>query len=343
MLRCVLRCACVRGRIDDDDDDETTTRRLTRAVASREKVHFSLTDVETGEIVRDTRADAEPIQFVCSERTSRDDRIVGRGAGSDIPALDVCAVGLTTGERATFEAPAEFAYGEAGNFSFPTVGKNRVLLLDIDVLGVLGSADEPDELQSDMTYEARVKRVKRHRANGNELFTTGDAAGAIREYSMALTYLTEDFMMQLFDKYEIEANQEYASVHGNLCAAYLKLNAFEDVIAHAAYVLKVDANNAKAYYRRGKARASLGQDDAAREDFLKAKKITEDAGTKDANVVKALRDLDIETRARDKASAEVFKGMFTTTHASTTDAANDAPAPPAPRGLFSRWFGAKPR
>lgn len=313
------------------------------------KVHFSLADVDTGEIVRDTRVDAEPIQFVCSDRFALDDRIAGRGAGSNIPALDVCAAGLATGERATFDAPAELCYGEAGNFSFPAVGKNRALRLDIEVLGVLGSADAPDVLQSDMTYEARVERVKRHRANGNASFTTGDTAGAIREYSMALTYLTEDFMMQLFDKYEVEANKEYASLHGNLCAAYLKLDAFEDVVAHAGYVLKVDANNAKAYYRRGKARASLGQDDAAREDFLKAKKITENAGERDANVVKALRDLDVEARAREKASSKVFKGMFVTTTtndptanadaAAVASAVADAASPPL--GFFSRIFGSR--
>jgi len=313
------------------------------------KVHFSLRDALAGTTARDTRADMEPIQFVLRARKGMDGTCDGRTSGAEIAAMDACAFGMVEGERATFDVPAELAYGERGNFSFPSVGKNRALVLDIDILGVMGSAEEPEELQRDMTYETRVARVKGHRARGNEMFTSGDAEGAIREYSMALTYLTEDFMMQLFDKYEIEAQHEFAAAHGNLCAAYLRLNAFEDVITHAGYVLRVDDQNAKAYYRRGKARASLGQDAAAREDFLKAKKITEDAGTMDANVVKALRDLDMETRERDKASSKVFKGMFGTENA-TENAAGDARADAVERevstggylaGLRRWWSGSR--
>ncbi|XP_038981571.1 uncharacterized protein LOC120110509 [Phoenix dactylifera] len=42
--------------------------------------------------------------------------------------------------------------------------------------------------------------------------------------------------------------------------------------AMASQVLSEDENNVKALCRRGKARAQLGQTDAAREDFQKARK-----------------------------------------------------------------------
>jgi hypothetical protein len=102
--------------------------------------------------------------------------------------------------------------------------------------------------------------------------------------------------------------------------------------------LKVDENNAKAYYRRGKARAGLGQEDAAREDFLKAKKITEAAGLVDANVVKALREIDAAIRDRERATSAAFKGIFNTKtdggDASSNADANVARQPPDGGGSF---------
>ena len=291
--------------------------------------HVALRDAATGDVARDTRADMEPVQFVLSAREGARDAVgVRRRAGCEIEAMDACARTMVVGERATFDVPAELAYGEEGNFCFPAVGRNRALVLDLELLGCRGSAASPDVLQTDMTYETRIERVRGHRADGNAAFAAGDARAAIRAYSMALTYLTEDFMMQLFDKYEVEAREEFVAVHGNLAAAYLQLNEHDDVITHVGYVLRVDESNAKAYFRRGKARAALGQDDAAREDFLKAKRITEDAGIRDAKVIAALRDIEQSIRERERVAAAAFKGMFG--HA-TPETASPEPGPPEPQ------------
>lgn len=325
-------------------------------------MHFSLrekndeddaTTATKNEPVRDTRADMEPIQIVLARRSSlNDDAHGGRNAGANIEAMDVCVATMTTGERARFDVPAALAYGDAGNFSFPAVGKNKRLILEVELLGVRGSEEAPATRQRDMTYEERIEETRGHRTRGNEAFAAGDNEGAIREYSMALTYLVEDFMMQLFDKYEEEANKEYAATHGNLAAAYLKMNAYASVVEHVGYVLKVDENNAKAYYRRGKARMGLGLEDAAREDLLRAKKLTEDAGAKDANVLRALRELERVVRDRERASSKVFQGLFKTDDDGDENVkSGDVSANPPPDtkvpsqsesrsgGFFSRVFG----
>lgn len=323
-------------------------------------MHFSLrekndnaTTATKNEPVRDTRADMEPIQIVLARRSSLNDGAHGgRNAGANIEAMDACVATMTTGERARFDVPAELAYGDTGNFSFPSVGKNKRLILEVELLGVRGSEEAPATRQRDMTYEERIKETREHRTRGNEAFASGDNEGAIREYSMALTYLVEDFMMQLFDKYEEEANKEYASTHGNLAAAYLKMNAYANVVEHVGYVLKVDENNAKAYYRRGKARMGLGLEDAAREDLLRAKKLTEDAGAKDVNVLRALRELEQVVRDRERASSKVFQGLFKTDEGDDENVRNgDVSANPPPSteslpqsesrsgGFFARVFG----
>ena len=67
-----------------------------------------------------------------------------------------------------------------------------------------------------------------------------------------------------------------------------------------------DENNVKALFRRGKARAALGQTDAAKEDFLKARKYAPE----DKAIAKELRALAEHDKALYQKQKEIYKGMF---------------------------------
>ena len=67
-----------------------------------------------------------------------------------------------------------------------------------------------------------------------------------------------------------------------------------------------DENNVKALFRRGKARAELGQTDAAREDFLKVRKFA----PKDKAIAKELRLLAEHDKAVYQKQKEFYKGIF---------------------------------
>lgn len=71
-------------------------------------------------------------------------------------------------------------------------------------------------------------------------------------------------------------------------------------------VLGEDENNVKALFRRGKARAELGQTDAAREDFLKARKYAPE----DRAIVKELRLLAEHDKAVYQKQKEMYKGIL---------------------------------
>ena len=106
----------------------------------------------------------EPIQFTLSARAGiADEEGRMRGGPARVEALDACAMTMRVGERATFECGAALAYGKEGNFSFPAVGKDRAVVLDLEILGARGSAAAPEMRQRDMTYEQRVERVRAHR------------------------------------------------------------------------------------------------------------------------------------------------------------------------------------
>lgn len=71
-------------------------------------------------------------------------------------------------------------------------------------------------------------------------------------------------------------------------------------------VLAEDENNLKALFRRGKARAELGQTDAAREDFEKAKKFA----PQDKAIMKELRLITEHEKAVYQKQKELYKGIF---------------------------------
>lgn len=71
-------------------------------------------------------------------------------------------------------------------------------------------------------------------------------------------------------------------------------------------MLSEDENNAKALFRRGKARAELGQTDAAREDFLKARKFAPE----DKAIARELRVLADHDKAVYQKQKEIYKGIF---------------------------------
>lgn len=71
-------------------------------------------------------------------------------------------------------------------------------------------------------------------------------------------------------------------------------------------VLGEDENNVKALFRRGKARAELGQTDAAREDFLKARKYAPE----DKAIARELRLIAQHEKAVYQKQKEIYKGIF---------------------------------
>lgn len=81
-----------------------------------------------------------------------------------------------------------------------------------------------------------------------------------------------------------------------------------------------DENNVKALFRRGKARAELGQTDAAREDFSKARKYAPE----DKAISRELRLLAEHDKAVYQKQKEIYKGIFG--------------PPPEPKSKKTNWL-----
>lgn len=211
---------------------------------------------------------------------------------------------MKAGERALLHVDWQLGYGEEGNFSFPNVPPRANLIYEAELIGFEEAKE--GKARSDMTVEERIEAADRRRQGGNELFKEDKLAEAMQQYEMALAYMGDDFMFQLFGKYKEMAIAVKNPCHLNMAACLLKLNRYEEAIGHCNMVLAEDEKNIKALFRRGKARAALSQTDDARKDFQKVRKFSPE----DKAVIRELRLLAEHDKQVYQKQKEMYKGLF---------------------------------
>ncbi|XP_038971750.1 peptidyl-prolyl cis-trans isomerase FKBP42-like isoform X2 [Phoenix dactylifera] len=223
---------------------------------------------------------------------------------TEMTGLGIGVASMKSGEHALLHVGWELGYGKEGSFSFPNVPPMADLLYEVELIGY----DEAKEgkARSDMTVEERIQAADGRKMEGNSYFKEEKLQEAMQQYEMAIAYMGDDFMFQLFGKYRDMALAVKNPCHLNMAACLIKLNQYEEAIGQCSIVLSEDENNVKALYRRGKARAQLGQTDAAREDFQKARKFAPE----DKAIVRELQLLAEHDKAVYQKQKEIYKGIF---------------------------------
>ncbi|KAL6642244.1 hypothetical protein ACP70R_020425 [Stipagrostis hirtigluma subsp. patula] len=240
----------------------------------------------------DTWQEQHPIELVLGKEKKQ---MAGLGIG----------VGnMRSGERALLHVGWELGYGKEGSFSFPNVPPMADLIYEVELIGF----DDVKEgkARSDMTVEERIAAADRRKIEGNEYFKEKKLDEAMQQYEMAIAYMGDDFMFQLFGKYRDMALAVKNPCHLNMAACLIKLKRFDEAIAQCSIVLSEDESNVKALFRRGKAKSELGQTESAREDFLKAKKYSPE----DKEILRELRLLAEQDKALYQKQKELYKGLF---------------------------------
>ncbi|XP_054811186.1 peptidyl-prolyl cis-trans isomerase FKBP42 isoform X2 [Prosopis cineraria] len=255
-------------------------------------VHYRAWTETTQHKFEDTWDEQRPIEMILGKEKK------------EMTGLAIGVASMKAGERALLRVGWELGYGKEGSFSFPNVPPMADLVYEVELRGF----DETKEgkPRSDMTVEERIGVADRRKMDGNALFKEDKLEEAMQQYEMAIAYMGDDFMFQLFGKYRDMALAVKNPCHLNMAACLIKLNRFDEAIGQCSLVLSEDENNVKALFRRGKARAALGQTDAAREDFLKAKK----HAPEDKAIAKELRLLAEHDKALYQKQKEIYKGMF---------------------------------
>ncbi|ESR52325.1 hypothetical protein CICLE_v10031893mg [Citrus x clementina] len=149
------------------------------------------------------------------------------------------AIGVSSmkaGEHALLHVGWELGYGKEGSFSFPNVPPMADLVYEVVLIGF----DETKEgkARSDMTVEERIGAADRRKMDGNALFKEEKLEEAMQQYEMAIAYMGDDFMFQLFGKYRDMALAVKNPCHLNMAACLLKLKRYEEAIGQCSLVSK---------------------------------------------------------------------------------------------------------
>ncbi|XP_020095838.1 peptidyl-prolyl cis-trans isomerase FKBP42 isoform X2 [Ananas comosus] len=222
----------------------------------------------------------------------------------EMAGLGIGIASMKSGERALLHVGWELGYGEEGSFSFPNVPPMADLLYEVELIGF--DDIKEGKARSDMTVEERIEAADRRKVEGNAHFKDEKLQEAMQQYEMAIAYMGDDFMFQLFGKYRDMALAVKNPCHLNMAACLIKLQRYDEAIGQCTIVLSEDENNVKALFRRGKARAALGQTEAAREDFQRARKYAPE----DKAILKELRSLAEHDKAVYEKQKEIYKGIF---------------------------------
>ncbi|RWR77740.1 peptidyl-prolyl cis-trans isomerase FKBP42 [Cinnamomum micranthum f. kanehirae] len=275
-----------------DSEVEVLHEKVTKQIIKEGHVHYRAWTESTLHKFEDTWQEQRPIEMVLGKEKTQ---MAGLGIGVS---------SMKSGERALLHVGWELGYGKEGSFSFPNVPPMADLLYEVELVGF----DEANEgkARSDMTVEERIGAADKRKMEGNAYFKDDKLEEAMQQYEMAIAYMGDDFMFQLFGKYRDTALAVKNPCHLNMAACLIKLKRYEEAIGQCSIVLSEDENNVKALFRRGKARAELSQTDAAREDFQKARK----SAPEDKAIARELRLLAEHDKAVYQKQKEIYKGIF---------------------------------
>ncbi|XP_044491876.1 peptidyl-prolyl cis-trans isomerase FKBP42-like isoform X1 [Mangifera indica] len=255
-------------------------------------VHYRAWTESTQHKFEDTWHEQQPLEIIIGKEKK------------EMTGLAVGVSSMKTGEHALLHVGWELGYGKEGSFSFPNVPPMADIIYEVVLIGF----DETKEgkARSELTVEERIGAADRRKMDGNALYKEEKWEEAMQQYEMAIAYMGDDFMFQLFGKYRDIALAVKNPCHLNMAACLIKLKRYEEAVGQCSLVLAEDENNVKALFRRGKSRAELGQTEAAREDFLKACKFAPE----DKAIARELRWLAEHDKAVYQKQKEIYKGIF---------------------------------
>ncbi|KAF6158553.1 hypothetical protein GIB67_040067 [Kingdonia uniflora] len=219
----------------------------------------------------------------------------------EMAGLGIGALNMRAGEHALLHVGWELGFGKEGNSH---VSPMADLVYEVEVISVDDNKEGKTHYESDKTVEERIKGADAMKMEGNAFFKDEKLEEAMQQYEMAISLLEKDWVRMLIDRDWALAVKN--PCHLNMAACLLKLKRYEKAIAHCGIVLAEDKNNVKALFRRGKANVELGHIDAAREDFLKARK----HAPEDKAIAKELHSLAEHDKTVYQKQKELFKGIF---------------------------------
>uniref|UniRef100_A0A2P2KL84 peptidylprolyl isomerase n=1 Tax=Rhizophora mucronata TaxID=61149 RepID=A0A2P2KL84_RHIMU len=152
----------------------------------------------------------------------------------EMSGLSIGVANMKAGERALLHVGWELGYGKEGSFSFPNVPPMANIVYEVELIGFDETKEGKD--RGNMTVEERIGAADRRKMDGNALFKEEKLEEAMQQYEMAIAYLGDEFMFQLFGKFRDMALAVKNPCHLNMAACLIKLERHEDATAQCNIV-----------------------------------------------------------------------------------------------------------
>ena len=204
------------------------------------------------------------------------------GRGEVIKCWDEGFATMKRGERAVLQCAPSYGYGARG--SPPKIPPNSVLRFEVELLSF---GPKPKQL-AEMGLAEKLAEAAARKEAGNAAFAGGDVRTALDEWARgdeALKAGLNEVNLATgqpadggFDEPLTPPQLEQlralkVSVPANKCMAEIKLGLFADAARSASAALAADPAHSKSLFRRGVARAALGELAEAKGDLLAAGKL----------------------------------------------------------------------
>lgn len=214
--------------------------------------------------------------------------------------LDITLALMEKGEVAEVVIPARLGYGDKGRE--PDVPPKATLHYQVELLDTYPAKEE-----SELPFQERLSIGDAKRERGNFWYSRGDYSNAAHCYRRALDFL-DDMGLNLSESpADLQLLLETRlKVYNNLTATQMKMEAYEAALKSVDFVLKVQPNNVKALYRKGKILASQGNVSEAVSVLKKALKLEPDTKI----IQQELSRLLVRKEKEDRAEKAMYKRMF---------------------------------
>lgn len=160
---------------------------------------------------------------------------------------------------------------------------------------------------TEMNASEKWHKACYHKQKAMDLYSEGNYEFAFKQFGLALKYIISlEHDVPSNKKEEIDIIGLKHSCYLNLSACQFKHKNFECVVINCSKALTIQANNAKALYRRGVAYMQLQEYEKAKDDLIAAQQLEPD----NKAVIKQLQLLKCQVRNLNQFYASVMKKMF---------------------------------
>ncbi|XP_014671191.1 PREDICTED: peptidyl-prolyl cis-trans isomerase FKBP4-like isoform X2 [Priapulus caudatus] len=187
--------------------------------------------------------------------------VLGEGEEVDVPAgVERALKKFKLHERSLLTLKPEYAFGRSGHERF---GVPADAAVEYEI--TLNSFEKAKE-SWEMDKEEKLEQAEVLKEKGTTFFKNGKFGQAVKSYETAVKYLENETYL---DDDKVKCDQVLLAAHLNIALCSLKLNKNLDAVKHCEDAMKIDANNEKAFFRRGMAKQKHGGLRVARDDFLR--------------------------------------------------------------------------